>query len=514
MNVADHLAAAAARSPDALAIHVCATGESVTFAELDAATNAVALGLVNLGIEPGERVLLMVRPGIEIITLTYACFRMGALPVLIDPGMGRPAFLACVASMKPTGLIGIPIAHVARLLFPSSFHTVKHAITVGTRWFWGGATYAQLRATIGDFQRRDMERDTPAAILFTSGSTGPAKGVLYTHGIFDAQVVSLRETYGFEAGEIDVAAFPLFSLFDNALGMTSIIPDMDASKPASVRPEKIAEAITRFQATTAFGSPVIWRKSAPWFQAHGVTFPSLRRIMIAGAPIPPTLLETLLTAVPNGDVGTPYGATEALPVACVWGREILRETADRTRAGAGTCVGRVAHGIELAIIRIDDGPLPSFDRALVVPDGEVGEICVRGAQVTSTYVEREDANAAAKMADGDTTWHRMGDLGYRDVEGRIWFCGRKAERVGAVFTDQVEGVFNAWPEISRSALVGIGGAPALIIEGPRDEVLAAKILATGHVGRVLFHPAFPVDARHQSKIHRHTLARWAAEQPS
>ncbi len=512
MNVADHLAAAALRAPEALAIHVVATGEAITFGELDRQTTAVALGLTKIGIQPDERILVMVRPGIEIITLTYALFRMGALPVLIDPGMGRAAFLACVASMKPTGLIGIPLAHVARFLFPSTFRSVKHAITVGTRWFWGGPTFAQLRSTPGAFTRVEMDSESPAAILFTSGSTGPAKGVLYTHGIFDAQVHALRETYGFEAGEIDVAAFPLFSLFDNALGMTSIIPDIDASKPASARPEKIADAITRFHATTAFGSPVIWRKAAPWFLANSLVFPELRRIMIAGAPISPGLLETLLTALPNGDVGTPYGATEALPVACVWGREILAETAEQTRAGAGTCVGRVAFGIDLVIIGIDDGPIPVFDPSLILPDGEVGEICVRGPQVTRAYVEREDANAAAKMADGTTTWHRMGDLGYRDPQGRIWFCGRKSERVGGLYTDQVEGVFNGWPGVTRSALVGVDGTAILVVEGAKNTALATRITDTGRVARVLFHPAFPVDPRHQSKIHRHTLAAWAKEQ--
>lgn len=511
MNVADHLAAAAAEAPDRLAIHVCATGARVSFAELDRSANSVALGLIRMGVTPGERVLVMVKPGIDIITLTYALFRMGALPVLIDPGMGRPAFLRCVVSMRPTTLIGIPLAHVARLLFPGSFRSVERFVTVGTRWFWGGETFSGLLATAGTFSRIEAATDTPAAILFTSGSTGPAKGVLYTHGMFDAQVTSLRETYGFQPGEIDVAAFPLFSLFDNALGMTSIIPDVDPAKPAAARPEKIAEAIREFSATTAFGSPSIWRKAGPWFAENGVTFPGLKRIMIAGASVPPALVATLRKALPDGDVGTPYGATEALPVACVWGREIA-EAATRTRDGGGTCVGKPAYGVDVRFIHIDDSPIPSWEDSLCVPDGEVGEICVRGPQVTRAYVEREDATAAAKIADGDHVWHRMGDLGYRDGDGRIWFCGRKAERVGDLYTDCVEGRFNGTEGIGRTALVGVAGKPAMVVEGREDPAVTERILGAGIVSRVLYHPAFPVDPRHQSKIHRATLAKWAAAQ--
>lgn len=509
MNVAALLSTAADRLGDRLAIASDRTGERLTFAELDRRSSAIAKGLTEMGLQPGERVLMMVRPGVEIIAVTYALFKHGALPVLIDPGMGRAAFLRCVESMKPSAMIGIPAAHLAKLLLPGSFGSVKRQVTVGTRWLWGGETLARLEATPGPFEMNAVDDDTPAAILFTSGSTGPAKGVLYTHGMFAAQIRSLRETYGFEEGEVDLAAFPLFSLFDAALGMTSIIPDMDASRPATARPENIARGLKTWKATTCFGSPVIWRKAAPYFKAEGLTFPGLRRVMIAGASVPSSLVETLLTALPDGDVGTPYGATEALPVACVWGRETLSTFAPRTRDGAGTCVGRLAAGIEARILPIDDAPIPTMAGTQALPPGEVGEICVRGPVVTRTYVERDDATAAAKIADDGTIWHRMGDLGYFDAAGNLWYCGRKAERVGTLYTDCVEGVFNADPRIGRCALIGPRGVPTLVVEGPENRAVATDILATGRVEAVRFHPRFPVDPRHNSKIHRHELRAWA-----
>lgn len=509
MNVADLLSEAASRLGDRLAIASDRSGERVSFAELDRRSSAIARGLDAMGVEPGERVLMMVRPGVEIIALTYALFKHGALPVLIDPGMGRAGFLRCVQSMAPTAMIGIPAAFVARLLFPGSFASVRRQVTVGRRWLWGGETLARLEATPGEGGRRDFRPDSPAAILFTSGSTGPAKGVLYTHGMFSAQIQSLRDTYGFGEGEVDVAAFPLFSLFDAALGMTSVIPDMDAARPATARPENIARALREWKATTCFGSPSIWRRAAPWFKEQGLRFPGLRRVMIAGASVPGSLVETLLEALPDGDVGTPYGATEALPVACVWGRESVADFFPRTREGAGTCVGRPAAGIEIRVIAISDEPIARMDEARICPPDEVGEICVAGPVVTETYVERPDATAAAKIREGDRIWHRMGDLGRLDAEGRLWYCGRKAERVGELYTECVEGIYNADPRVGRCALVGPHGEPALVVEGREDPELAQAILADGRVRRVLFHPRLPVDARHNSKIHRQELRVWA-----
>jgi len=521
MNVAAYLPEQAAARPEqpAVVVHAGSGWRRTSFAALDQRSSALARGLSDYGIGRGERTLVMVRPGIELFTLSYALFKAGAVPVLIDPGMGRRGFLRCVADTRPSALVGIPLAQLARLFFPGPFRSVRRVVTVGPRLFWGGAGLHELeQAGSGGPILADTPDDAIAAILFTSGSTGPAKGAVYTHGNFRAQVDVLARSYGFQPGEVDLAAFPLFSLFDGALGMTSVIPDIDASRPGRCEPAKIVAALADNRCTTAFGSPAIWRRLAPYCMERALRFPELKRVLIAGASVPPALIEALRQLLPaDGDVHTPYGATEALPVATISGREVAAETASLSRAGKGTCVGRPVAGIELRLIRISDDELARWSDDPALPPGEVGEICVKGPAVTRAYCGRDDATAAAKIQDGDAVWHRMGDLGYLDEQGRLWFAGRKAERVrtaaGPAFTDFIEGRAAAHPRVSRCALVGVGAVgherPVLVVEGREDASLARELQALAPVQTVLFHPRFPLDVRHNAKIHRLTLKRWA-----
>jgi acyl-CoA synthetase (AMP-forming)/AMP-acid ligase II len=232
---------------------------------------------------------------------------------------------------------------------------------------------------------------------------------------------------------------------------------------------------------------------------------------------------------------TPYGATESLPVAVIGSHEVLNDTRHKTAQGAGTCVGRPVPGIEVKILRIRDEPIAQWSDDLVLPAGEIGEICVYGPVVTQEYFRRPDLTALAKIPDPNRgrKWHRMGDVGYFDAAGRLWFCGRKSQRVITLqqtyFTDPVEGIFNAHPAIFRSALVGVKrkGAiePALCVErerpanSPASGELAGELLElakqfelTRDIQTILFHKAFPVDIRHNSKIFREKLAVWAQRQ--
>lgn len=527
MNVARHLVRTAAQVPDQAAILAPGGGprwRRVSYARLDRDSDDIARGLAVHGVRRGEHTLVMVRAGIELITLTYALFKRGAVPVLIDPGMGRSAFLRCVATTAPTAFVGVPLAHLARLLFPAAFRTVRRHVTVGRRWAWGGATLDALRhagrsAVATEAIPVEARDDEPAAILFTSGSTGPAKGAVYTHGNFNAQVDALRATYAFEPGEVDLAAFPLFSLFDGAFGMTSVIPELDPSRPGACDPAKVVAAIRQHHCTTAFGSPAIWRRVAPYCADRRIRLDSLRRVLIAGASVSGELVDSLRRVLgPQGDVHTPYGATEALPVASLSGHEVTRETAALSRAGHGTCVGSPVAPLEVRIVRITDAPIEAWSEDLGVARGEVGEICVKGPVVTRSYHGLPEATAAAKIRDGDSVWHRMGDLGYFDERGRLWFAGRKAERVetlrGTLFTDRVEGLAGSVLGTTRCALVGVGERgrqrPVLIVEGRPDPERARQLISALPVQDVLFRRRLPVDVRHNAKIHRLELARWAA----
>jgi acyl-CoA synthetase (AMP-forming)/AMP-acid ligase II len=279
----------------------------------------------------------------------------------------------------------------------------------------------------------------------------------------------------------------------------------------------VVRAIEGHACTTAFGSPAIWRRVVPYCLERGIRLRTLRRVLVAGASVPPSLIRQLHGVIADGgDVHTPYGATEALPVATIAGREVVGETAAASREGRGTCVGRPVDGTTVRIIRIDDGPIPAWSDDLALPRGEVGEVCVKGPAATRGYLNRPEADRLAKIVEGDTVWHRMGDLGYLDAQGRLWFAGRKAERVRTadrvLYTDLVEGMASA-EDAPRCALVGVGapGAqrPVLVVEGREDAALAARLRGRLPVEAVLFHPGFPVDVRHNAKIHRGVLAAWA-----
>jgi acyl-CoA synthetase (AMP-forming)/AMP-acid ligase II len=538
-NIAFSLEMLAREIPDQMAVIVprADSREQLTFRQLNEETNRLASGLLKVGVTKVQKVLLMVPVGTDFIALTFALFKVGAIPTLIDPGLGRRNVLDCIRTVQPEAMIAIPLAHAARKIFSSAFRNTHLNITVGRRWFWGGPTLQQIRRRGGtDFESTATAPDDTAAILFTSGSTGPPKGVVYSHRMFFQQVQLLQNIYGIERGEIDLPTFPLFALFGIALGMTCVVPDMDPTRPAEVDPEKIVQHVHEFSVTNSFGSPALWNTVTRHCVDKSVQFPTLKRILMAGAPVPGSLLkrfDEILSA--DADIQTPYGATEALPVATLGRREILNETWEQTEKGRGTCVGKPVKGLQLKIIRISDDPIAEWNGGLEVPQGEIGEVIVQAPWVTRHYFNLENHNRLAKIADGPNFWHRMGDVGYLDEQGRLWFCGRKNHRVVSGnqthFTIPCEAIFNTHPQVKRSALVGTGPRghqePVIVIEledpEKRDDSnfkealsgelkeLAQKHEVTQAIRKVLFHPAFPVDIRHNAKINREQLAQWAAK---
>jgi olefin beta-lactone synthetase len=542
VNVAQHLPAAARSRPHALAV-VCPSGRShgrqaythLTCQQLDEESNRIACGLQAVGIRRGMRTVLMVPPSLEFFALTFALFKLGAVLVLIDPGMGVRHLGRCLGEAEPEAFIGVRKAHVARRILRWA-PTARITVGVGSRLFC-----RHTLADIGHMRAAELvlpatvAADETAAILFTSGSTGPAKGAIYTHGIFAAQVEALRDLYDIRPGEIDLATFPLFALFAPALGMTAVIPDMDPTRPARVHPPNIIRAIEDWGVTNLFGSPALLNALGRWGGEHDVKLPSLRRVISAGAPVPAAVIERMSKLLgPDAEVFTPYGATECLPVSSIGGLEILGETRLKTEAGAGVCVGRPVPGVDVAIIPISDEPIATWDEALRLPPTQIGEITVTGPFVTKAYHARPAATRLAKIVDkAGTVRHRMGDVGYLDQRGRLWFCGRKAHRVttpgGTLYTIPFEAVFNTHPAVYRTALVGIGPpgkqTPVLCVESEaaergtdRDKLtrelldIGAKYEHTRPVHTILYHKAFPVDVRHNAKIFREKLAAWAAKQ--
>ncbi len=553
-NIASHLPVLAATQPFAPAVifphardrrthrgRVCYT--HLTYAQLNTQSNAIARGLREVGVVKGTRVVLMVTPSLDFFALVFALFKVGAVMVCVDPGLGVKNLGKCLAEARPGAFIGIPKAHLARRALRWAVETNRLNILVGRRW----SPFSRM-LTLDDLRRRgekcadipadDTQPDDPAAILFTSGSTGPPKGVVYTHANFQAQVAALKGAYNIQPGEIDLATFPLFALYAPALGMTAVIPDMDFTRPGRVDPRKVAEPIENFGVTNLFGSPALLDRVSRWAVERGVVFPSLRRVISAGAPVPARVIERTTRLLSGGaQVHTPYGATESLPVSTIASDDILSETRYLTDQGRGVCVGLPVGEADVRIIRISDDPIERWSHELALHPGQVGEIVVRGPAVTAAYFGRDEATRLAKVQAEDGFFHRMGDVGYFDEKGRLWFCGRKSHRLrltgGDRFTIPCEAVFNTHPAVYRSALVAVPtpapGArgstlkPVICVELDPErhvtdrETLMRELTAlarahphTHDIDTFLVHPAFPVDIRHNAKINREQLAIWAA----
>jgi acyl-CoA synthetase (AMP-forming)/AMP-acid ligase II len=542
-NIAKYLPETAEKYPDKKAVIFPASKKSsgnktfsMTFDELNRECDRYAYGLSGAGIKMGMKVLLMVRPSPEFIALTFALFKTGAVPVLIDPGMGVNRLLDCIKDVQPDAVIGIPVAHIVRVFTPAYFKSVKINIVVGPDLFFLGKSLEKISPLINKpYPCADTHYSSLAAILFTSGSTGPAKGVMYEHGMFGAQVDLLKKVYDFKVGEVDLPGLPVFALFDVAFAMTCVVPEMDPARPAKIEPEKIVQAVKKYNVTTSFGSPAIWERVSTYCNDNNIKLPSVKRILMAGAPVSGELISKTKKIIPEGDVHTPYGATESLPVSSISGSEILNETFEETKKGKGICVGHPVPGVTVKIIKIVDGIISKLSEDLFLPTGKVGEIIVNGPSVTREYYFKEEATRYSKIIDNGVLWHRIGDVGYVDGSDRIWFCGRKDHRVitekETVFTIPVEAVFNCHENVFRSALVGTGAKgrqkPVIIIEPEKgsfpaskqgeekfkDELLelSSAYLHCQMIRNILFYKSFPVDIRHNAKIYREKLALWAEE---
>ena len=545
VNIASYLKRVAETAPYKRAVVYPAGRENsgrvmyshLTFLQLDRESDCLAHGMEKAGITRGTRTILMVKPGLEFFIIIFSLFKIGAVPVVVDPGMGIRRMVGCFKEGRPEAFIGIPPAHVIRTFYPRFFKTVRVWITVGRRWFWRGYTLNQIRQVPWKpFSTAKTGRDDTAAILFTTGSTGPAKGAVYTHGNFDAQLRHIKTHLGLSMDEIDLSTFPLFALFWPPLGITSVIPDMDPTKPARANPKKIIEAVNNQGVTSMFASPALLNRVGEYGKKRHIILPSLRRVISAGAPVSPSIIEKFASMLgEDAEIHTPYGATEAVPIISIASTEILSETRNFSEKGYGICIGRPINDLKIRIIKISDDPIPKWSDDILVEDGEMGEIAVAGNLVTRQYFEKPEADAMAKIEDEDFFWHRMGDVGWKDSKGRVWFCGRKSHRVltkeNTLFTIPCEAIFNNHPQVFRSALVGIGPrnqqTPVMCIELKKSRhrlnkktiknellELAVQNEFTKDIKTILFHKYFPVDIRHNSKIFREKLAVWAEKRLS
>ncbi|MCP4325256.1 MAG: AMP-binding protein [Alteromonadales bacterium] len=541
-NLCRHLIDAAEQFPSSLAVAVQKkqlgklTYQEMDFEQLNRSSDQIAFALNKHGLKAGDKAVLMVTPSLDFFSITFALFKAGIIPILVDPGMGTKNLKQCFIEAKPDAFLGIPKAHFARRLFSWGSETIKHNITVAGCGLWGGISLKRLVNKYPTENSYSMVKSTPeqlAAILFTSGSTGSPKGVVYSHEMFEAQISILKNDYQIQHGERDLATFPLFSLFGPALGMASIVPEMDASKPITANPEYLFAAIEKYQCSNLFANPALIEILGDAGNRKGVKLHSIKRVISAGAPATLPSLKRFSKLLNKGvEILNSYGATESLPVSKI-ASSLLLKTEAITDTGGGICVGLPVDNTQINIIKISEDCIKTWRNELSLPNYEIGEIVVKGPQVSQQYYARDNATLESKIESETVSSHRMGDLGYLDEFGNLWMCGRKAHRVEAIFQDNLkiyfsiccERIINTHPAVKRSALVAVKLAghttPVVCIElldKPTESSLklfnelrfsAEKHEHTQGIKHFLIHQGFPMDIRHNAKIYREQLAVWA-----
>jgi acyl-CoA synthetase (AMP-forming)/AMP-acid ligase II/pimeloyl-ACP methyl ester carboxylesterase len=502
----------------------------IDFAALTSRIHAYEHGLAASGLRAGDRVIMLVTPGADFLALSYAVMGRGGVPVFIDPGMGLDAVVACMHDAQPSGFIGVPKAHLLRLKASDLFGSLRFCIVAGRLPVFGATRLCgHLKPGVDPLVPIPRQAEDAALVAFTSGATGRPKGVIFTNLMLTQQLAVFRDKFGFRSGEQDLSLLPIFSLYTSALGVGSIFPPLDPGRPLALVPKQIIRVMRDLGNQTSFGSPTLWAKLGLYCQQTGTSLPQLRRVFVAGTAVSSDTLDLLNVVCPQAEIYTPYGATEALPVTLAAATDLRHYPLVSALSGEqGTPVGQAIECVQLRVVQTLIEPT---DGLLVdCPERVIGEILVSGETVSREYLSRPEATAASKICEGGRIWHRMGDMGYLDGNGQLYFCGRRIHVVVGperVFHSvPVENIFNRHSEVSRTALISVGGEPAVVVE-PRSQSLdlaarrrlagelrnlGAADLVTSPIKRFYFHPSFPVDARHNAKIFRDRLSVWAATQ--
>ncbi|UZJ24117.1 alpha/beta fold hydrolase [Rhodococcus antarcticus] len=478
-------------------------GASISWAQLHGKVTDLAGALVAGGVQPGDRVALLVPPSIDLTVAVYAVWRAGGVIVVADKGLGLRGMGGALRSARVDHVIGATQGIVAAkaMRVPGTRFPVR---SFGTLMAGPKGPLPEVSA--------DME----AAVLFTSGATGPAKGVLYRHRQARAQVELVRSTYGLTSGDRFVAAFAPFAIFGPALGIASAVPDVDVTRPGTLTAAALADAAAAVDATVVFASPAALRNvlsTVDGLDAAGLgALGTVRLLMSAGAPVPAALLRELAATMPMASMHTPYGMTEVLPVTDVTLAEI-----EAAGAGEGVCVGRPLPGVEVALSPLS--PLGLADGELTTDAGVTGEICVRAEHVKDRYDALWMTERAASRNPG---WHRTGDVGHLDEDGRLWVQGRTVHVLTTV--DGVVTPVGVEQRVetlgSSAAVVGVGPVgtqQVVVVVTGTGEVLASAALTEAvrgvagvPVSAVLVRKDLPVDIRHNSKVDRVAVAQWAS----
>lgn len=517
---------------------------TLSWAELNSKVQALASGLNDLGVKRGDRVSLLVPPGNDLTVILYACLRLGAIAVVADAGLGVNGMTRAVRSARPEWVIGaLPGLSLARVMGWPGQRISLSPLSAPQNKLLG--TIASVERLLRQNAGRVLQEiplpqaEEQAAVLFTSGSTGPAKGVVYTHARLSALVGLLRAEFNVKPGTSLIAGFAPFALLGPAIGATSITPDMSVTKPATLTAQAVADAAAAGDATMFFGSPAALRNVVDTAYAllpeQHQALRRIRLVLSAGAPVHPRILDAVQELFPTAEIHTPYGMTEGLLQTDISREQIHRAlTPDNDgELQAGVCVGRPVAGVEMQLAPLDhDGRPAQTPVALADAVGVLSEFVVSAAHLKESYDRLWFTDRQSRRdVEGDLLRHRSGDIGHVDSQGRLWIQGRLHHVIttaaGPIGPGVVETPVDALEPIARSAAVGVGptGAQAVVViaepapslklrtgSSPLATVetaAAVREAAPVPVAAVLVVDSLPTDIRHNSKIDRTRLAQWA-----
>lgn len=463
----------------------------------------VAGNLRARGLGRGDHVLIFVPMSVGLYTLLLALFHIGAVPFFVDAWSDRTRLAHACRVVEPRGFIGIARAHLLRLT-SSEIRRIPIALIASGilgRKRKRGAEREEVPATVSG--------SDPALITFTTGSSGAPKGAVRTHRFLVAQHEALRESFGTSRGDIDLPLLPIFALNNLAAGAATVIPALDPRRVDAFDPDAIIAQITTHRVATTTGSPSFYRRLAEHCRENRIALPTLRRIFLGGAPVGPDLARLLVTTFPDTAVTIVYGSTEAEPVSHIDARAMLARIADGRE---GLPVGRPIDAIDLLIVPVVDGAIDVSSeeelRALALPAGESGEICVAGDHVLTEYRGDPAAWRRTKIDAGGRLWHRMGDGGYLDDDGCLNLMGpvrqsyvRNGRRI---FIAPIELRLATIDGVRLATILEVGGRVVVVIEPAGDADRPAIERAVRDAGidcdEIIVVDEIPRDPRHRSKI--------------
>lgn len=516
MNIAEILLQRVAEMGDGAAIVDVHRNRdrSYSFRELDAATARVASQLESAGLKQGDGVLLLHPVAAELYVVLIALFRLGSVAIFLDPSAGRTHVERCCAIFPPKAFFGSPQAQLLRWTIPALHRVPKAFCSV---WFPGAQRVALSTGSTPLREIVPLNSDAPALVTFTSGSTGQPKAALRTHGFLLAQHRALETSLALQPRTRDLTTLPIFVLANLASGVTSVLPNADLRSPGKILPKPVLEQIRRHKIQTTAASPAFLSRLLDECESSGTAIPSLSSIYMGGAPVFPGLLRKTQQFCPNAKVTAVYGSTEAEPMAEISLSDISKGDFAGMERGKGLLTGRPVASISLRVIRENWGvPIPPLDAAafeqLRMPAREPGEIVVSGGHVLPGYLNGE-GDAETKFDVDGVRWHRTGDLGYVDAEGRLWLLGRCSGKIqderGALYPFAVECAALQTADVRRAALAAIDGRRVLAIEGGKtlspDAIQSS--LSWAQLDQVVFLDRVPVDKRHNAKIDYVELVR-------